>query len=96
MVDEKWFENGFCGRDNVVRKVGLIHELAYVVHGAYFHHVGCLGEGFAELRPHYLMNLDSKNSRHRKAVANLQEDEMQTIAFINKKWDVCGRKPQRY
>lgn len=85
-VDEKWFEAGFSTEDSVQRKTGLCHELAHTVHSAWFSNLGVLNEGFAELLPHYLMNLEADNETHRQAVAELIEEDMRTIRDIER----CG------
>ena len=85
-VDEKWFEAGFSTEDSVQRKTGLCHELAHTVHSAWFSNLGVLNEGFAELLPHYLMNLQVDNEAHCQAVAKLVEEDMRTIGDIEE----CG------
>lgn len=84
VVDDGFFEKGFPEVLTLERKLGMIHELGHVIHGAYFDRMGCLGEGFAELLPHYLMDFDSRNDKHRLAVISTSEDEIQTIDFIHK------------
>lgn len=98
-VDDDWFANGFVNLD-FESQVSLTHELAHIVHGGYFRNLGQLREGFAELLPHYLMNFEEKNIQHQKAIMTLQEDEMQTMAFMNQNGmyacdSIDGRKAQQ-
>ncbi len=81
MVDENWFENGFGETMSFQQQVGLIHELGHIVHGAYFRNMGCMGEGFAELLPHYLMGLE--NPAHQQKVLALADENLQTLDFIH-------------
>lgn len=81
-VDKVWFENGFNSEANIKRKAGLCHELAHVVHSAWF--IKMTNEGFAELLPHYLMNLEAQNLCHRAAIAQFAEKEMLTLDYIDK------------
>lgn len=70
-----------------------MHELAHIVHGAYFQNMGCLGEGFAELLPHYLLDLDIYNECHCQAVLNLTESDMQSLDFIHQHGMFALEKP---
>ncbi len=81
MVDENWFENGFGETMSFQQQAGLIHELGHIVHGAYFRNMGCMGEGFAELLPHYLMGLE--NPVHQQKVLALADENLQTLDFIH-------------
>lgn len=81
MVDENWFENGFGKELSFQQQVGLIHELGHIVHGAYFRNMGCMGEGFAELLPHYLMGLE--NQKHQQKIFALTDENLQTLDFIH-------------
>ena len=81
-VDEGWFERGFLSEESIERKVGLCHELAHTLHSAWFNNKMVLCEGFAELLPHYLMNLESQNHKHRQAIAAFAQDKMRTVADI--------------
>lgn len=83
MVDENWFENGFDKELSLQQQVGLIHELGHIVHGAYFRKMGCMGEGFAELLPHYLMGFEAQNSVHRQKVLSVPKQDLQTLDFIH-------------
>lgn len=92
-IDEHLFADGFCSAETIGRKVGLMHELAHIVHGAYFQNMGCLGEGFAELLPHYLLDLDIYNECHCQAVLNLTESDMQSLDFIHQRGMFALEKP---
>ena len=81
-VDEVWFERGLLPEESIERKVGLCHELAHTLHSAWFDNKMVLCEGFAELLPHYLMNLESQNLKHRQAIAAFAQDKMRTVADI--------------
>lgn len=82
-VDRKWFEQGFGRSLSFPLKVGLIHELGHIVHGSYFYNLGQISEGFSELLPHYLMNMEQKNMKHRQAIMQMSEKDIQTMAFMN-------------
>ena len=84
-VDRNWFQQGFGRSLSFPLKVGLIHEMGHVVHGGYFHNLGQISEGFAELLPHYLMDMEQKNQKHRQAIMQMSEKELQTMDFMNKK-----------
>lgn len=79
-VDDIWFFCGFGKFEDIKRKVGLCHELAHTVHSHWFTRMA--NEGFAELLPHYLMDLEAQNPQHRKAVFDLTEKEMRSINDI--------------
>ena len=81
-VDEIWFEKGFSKKPDNEQKIGLVHELSHVVHGAYFQKMGCLGEGFAELLPHYLMDIE--NEKHVDAIKNINAEVLPVLGFLNK------------
>ncbi len=81
-VDEIWFEKGFSKKPDNEQKIGLVHELSHVVHGAYFQKMGCLGEGFAELLPHYLMDIE--NEKHVIAIKNINAEALSVLGFLNK------------
>ena len=81
-VDEIWFEKGFSKKPDNEQKIGLVHELSHVVHGAYFQKMGCLGEGFAELLPHYLMDIE--NEKHINAIKNINVEALPVLGFLNK------------
>ena len=82
LIDEDWFED-FGDRDHIERKTGLVHELAHVMHGAYFRKDCSFMEGYAELLPHYLMDLDKNNIAHQKAIKDFKEDDMQSFSFMD-------------
>ncbi len=81
-VDEIWFEEGFLDSLKAEQKIGLIHELSHVVHSAYFRRMGCLGEGFAEMLPHYLMNIE--NEKHTDTIRNIDAKTLPVLGFLNK------------
>lgn len=80
-VDEIWFEQGFSEVPTSEQKIGLIHELSHIIHGAYFQRMGCLGEGFAELLPHYLMKVD--NAKHDALIKTIDIDKLPVLGFLN-------------
>ena len=81
-VDEIWFSQGFLGQPNLEKKIGLIHELSHTVHSSYFQRMGCLGEGFAELVPHYLMAIE--NSKHDEMIKALDVKNLPKLSLLNK------------
>ena len=81
-VDEIWFEQGFSETPNVEQKISLIHELSHIIHSSYFEKMGCLGEGFAEAIPHYLMDL--QNKKHTDTIKNLNIETLPILGFLNK------------
>lgn len=81
-VDEIWFSQGFSRPQNIESQIGLIHELSHIIHSAYFQHMGCLGEGFAELLPHYLMSLH--NPQHTKLIQNLDISSLPVLGTLNR------------
>ncbi len=81
-VDEVWFEKGFSKTPDEEQKISLIHELSHTVHGAYFQKMGRLSEGFAELVPHYLMNIP--NPKHDEIIKSLDVNSLPVLGFLNK------------
>ena len=82
VVDEVWFEKGFSKIPDEEQKISLIHELSHTVHGAYFQKMRRLSEGFAELIPHYLMNI--QNDKHDEIIKSLDVNTLPVLGFLNK------------
>ncbi|MDR2338052.1 MAG: hypothetical protein LBE20_05340 [Deltaproteobacteria bacterium] len=54
-VDSGYFFNTNCYK---AIRVGIIHELAHIVHRYFFYIANFFAEGFAEVIPYYIMNME--------------------------------------
>ncbi len=85
-VGYNWFKNGYEApvEDQPIWKhVVETHELAHVLHGAYFNlELSWLCEGIAEMVPFYLMDMEKEEPIHHLAILNLEQQDMPTLAFV--------------
>ncbi len=80
---------GYLEVEKSIRKqVSGIHELVHVLHGGYFDikDVGQICEGFAELVPFYLMDMEQLDEKHHHDILQLQKADILTLDFLN----ACG------
>lgn len=81
-VDEGFFER-MENPNDIETKTALAHEAAHVIHSAYFKKDFCACEGFAEVLPHYLLDFESKNLAHKKAIFALKSEDMLSLFSLN-------------
>lgn len=70
---------------SIRRQVSGIHELVHVLHGGYFcfKEFGQMCEGFAEMVPYYLMDMEQLDEKHHNDILNLKEKDILTLGFLN-------------
>ncbi len=90
-VDSTLFKQGYtCSAEKCYTRYqeAAIHELVHVLHSGYFgfDKFGVIGEGFAEMVPYYLMDMEVKDVKHHTAIIHLNEQDILPLDFVNK----CG------
>jgi hypothetical protein len=78
VVDDKYFFSTRSKWDNI----GLIHELSHIVHGFFFNKLYPISEGFAEVFPFYILDMEKDDPRHLELLRTLSKAEIITIEQI--------------
>ncbi|MDR2524058.1 MAG: hypothetical protein LBC95_00740 [Candidatus Nomurabacteria bacterium] len=76
-IDEQSFENW------IFERLAILHELSHVVHGAFFSLE--LREGFAEMLPFYILDLEKEYPEHARKIADLLPEEILTIKEVRQR-----------
>ncbi len=87
-VNWSWFKDGYTSSEqqNIRTQVCALHELSHGFHGAYFWtNLGNIGEGFAEMLPYYLMDMELKDTEHAQEITHLKTDDLKLLADLNER-----------
>ncbi len=62
--------------------IGLVHELAHIIHGYFFSNLFPISEGFAEVFPYYILDMEDDDELHKYVLRKLSIGEILTIQEI--------------
>ena len=74
---------GFFNHKGGTNDIGLIHELAHIMHDYFFTGLGRISEGFAEVIPFYILGLEDETQK--EIIRNMKEDDFYTVVSLGKK-----------